>query len=272
MAIKSSFASLKKSGNVESLLKNIEKSSSKSYVDDRQWKPTVDTSGNGFAIIRFLPISDSDIQLVEDADDALPYVKYYTHAFKNLINGKWFIENCPTSIGGECPVCERNTKLWNSGIESNKDIVSKHRKRQTKFVANIYVIQDPKNPEAEGKTFLFTFGPKILDKIKACSVKEFPDSVPFNPFDLWKGANFRLKIKNDKYGQRNYDASSFDKPEPLSTDDSLLEKIWESEYGLNESFLGKSQFKTYNELEKRLNDVLVETETSEQSPDRKSVV
>ena len=205
MAIKSSFSALKKSGSVDSLIKNIEKNT-KSFVDDRAWKPTVDTNGNGFAIIRFLPISRLDMELVDNADDAAPYVKYYNHAFKNVVSGKWFIENCPTSIGLECPCCISNTKLWQSGIEANRDIVSKHRKRQTKFVANIYVIQDPKNPEAEGKVFLFTFGPKILEKIKSCSQKEFPDSVPFNPFDFWKGANFRLKIKDVK-GQRNYDSS-----------------------------------------------------------------
>jgi hypothetical protein len=145
--------------------------------------------------------------------------------------------------------------LWNTGIEANRDIVSKHRKRQTKYVANIYVIQDPKNPESEGKVFLYTFGPKILEKIKACSQKEFPDSVPFNPFDFWKGANFRLKIKNVK-GQRNYDSSSFDAPEALSGDDALLEKIWESEYALNDSFLNPKNYKSYDAMEKKFNDVI----------------
>lgn len=179
----------------------------------------------------------------------------------------FFQRNIPGDIVAKYPEhkwCKSNTVLWNSGIEANKEIVSKYRKRQTKYVANIYIVSDPKNTDNDGKVFLFTFGPKILEKIKSCSKPEFPDAVAFNPFDFWKGANFRLKIKNVAK-LRNYDSSTFDAPSPLSNDDELLEKIWELEYPLTESFLGKAQYKTYEQLDKRFRDVTLEGSSSLES-------
>lgn len=238
-----SFSSLKTSQNIENLTKKIE-AENKSYIDERQWKPTVDTNGNGFAIIRFLPPSKED-------DSA--WVKYYMHAYKNVSSGKWFIENCPTSIGQDCLICSANSKLWNTGVESDKAIV-RTRKRQTKYVSNVYIVSDPKNPDNEGKVFLFTYGTKIFEKIKSCLKKEdeYDTSIKFDPFDFWKGANFKLKIKNVAK-QRNYDSSSFDTCGPLSTDDSVLEKIWECEYTLKD-FLDPKIYLAPDILEKKFRD------------------
>jgi len=248
MAISSSFAALKKQNSISMLEKDFAKDSSRSYEDDRQWKPTVDANGNGFAIIRFLPPSEA-------TDDSPAFINYYTHAFKNQLTGKWFIENCPTSIGKPCPVCDKNNILWNTGIESNKAIV-RERKRKKRIVSNIYVIQDPKNPENEGKVFLFTYGTKILEMIKACTNPVFPDSKEFSPFDFWEGANFRMKIRNVAK-QRSYDSSSFDPPSALSQDDEVLEKIWKCQYDLN-SFFTPNMYKDFNILEKRFFDVILE--------------
>jgi hypothetical protein len=169
--------------------------------------------------------------------------------------GGWYIERSLTTIGKSDPVTEYNNKLWESGIEANKDIVRK-QKRRLHYISNIYVIQDQGNPDNEGKVFLFKYGKKIFDKLKEAMEPQFEDETPVNPFDLWEGANFKLKIRNVE-GYRNYDKSEFSEPSPLFEDDKKIEKVWKSEYSLKE-FLDPSSFKSYEELQARLNKVLQE--------------
>jgi len=227
----------KKSGSsTKSLQEKIEKSESKnSYKDDRFWRPELDKSSNGYAVIRFLPAFGT-----ED----LPFVKTYSHAFQGT--GGWFIENCPTTTGGKCPVCEANNKLWNSGIESDKDI-ARQRKRKMQYTSNILVISDPTNPQNEGKNFLYKYGKKIFDKINEAMSPEFEDEEAINPFDFWKGADFKLKVRKVA-GYINYDKSEFDTPDALfDGQDSALEDLWKKIYSL-QAFVADDQFKTYEAL------------------------
>lgn len=245
-----SFADLKKSRTqaLEKLTGELSKLSNKeegkkSYEDDRFWKPTVDKAGNGMATIRFLPSPEG-----ED----MPWVQIFSHSIQGP-TGQWLIDNCLTTINQKCPVCEHNTILWNSGIEANKEIVRK-QKRKLQYIANIYIVKDPSNPENDGTVRLFKFGKKIFDKLNDLMNPEFEDELPINPFDLWEGANFKLKIRKVE-GYQNYDKSEFDKSGPLSKDDDDLERIWKSEYKLGE-FLDKSNFKSYDQIKERLNVVL----------------
>ena len=210
--------------------------------DDRLWKPEVDKAGNGYAVIRFLPAPDS-----ED----LPWAKLYTHAFQGT--GGWFIENSLTTLGQKDPVSEHNSQLWNSGIESDKEIARK-QKRKLSYYANIYVVKDSANPHNEGQVFLYKFGKKIFDKLTAAMQPEFEDEDPINPFDFWVGANFKLKIKKVA-GYWNYDSSEFDRQSALLDDDDAMEAIWKKEYSLAE-LIAPDQFKSYDELKKRLDYVL----------------
>ena len=212
--------------------------------DDRFWSATVDKAGNGYAVIRFLPPPEN-----ED----VPFVRMFDHGFQGP--GGWYIENSLTTIGKNDPVSEYNSKLWNSGIEANKEIVRK-QKRRLHFISNIYVVSDSGNPANEGKVFLFKYGKKIFDKLKEAMEPQFADEEAVNPFDLWAGANFKLKIRNLE-GYRNYDKSEFDKSGALLDDDKELEKVWKSEHSLQE-FLAPSNFKTYEELSARLAKVLAE--------------
>ena len=212
-------------------------------TDERFWKPSLGKGDIGSAVIRFLPAPDG-----ED----LPWVKMYNHAFKGPENS-WLIDNCLTTTGQSCPICKLNSQLWNSGNDRDKDTV-RDRKRKLSYYANIYVIKDPANPENEGKIFLFKFGKKIFDKILNAMQPEFEDEAPINPFDFWAGANFRLKIRKVE-GYWNYDKSEFDAPEPLMDDDDALEALWKKEYSLS-AIVAPDQFKSYDELEKRLNSVL----------------
>ena len=236
---------------MQNLHKEIEKidtpSESKSYIDDRFWKPEIDKSGNGFAVIRFLPPVDG-----ED----VPWARVFNHGFQGP-TGLWYIENSLTTLGKKDPVSEYNSQLWNSGIEANKEVARKQKRRLT-YISNIYVVTDSKNPQNEGKVFLYKFGKKIFDKINDLMNPEFEDESPVNPFDLWEGANFKLKIRQVE-GYRNYDKSEFDKGTQLVEDETELEKVWNSQYALTE-FTGDDQFKTYDELKTRLDSVLaVET-------------
>ena len=242
-----SFSALKKSsGKFDKLQNELEKlntpTSTSSFQDDRFWKPELDKSGNGYAIIRFLP---------QAADEELPWVRLWNHAFKGP--GGWYIENSLTTINKKDPVSEYNTELWNSGNESDKDIARK-QKRVLKYYANIYVVSDAKHPENEGKVMLFRFGKKIFDKITEAMNPEFADEEALNPFDLWKGADFKLKIRKVD-GYWNYDKSEFAAPSQLLETDEELEEVWNKEHSLK-AFVAPDQFKSYDELKEKLNRVL----------------
>ena len=242
-----SFASLKKQSNLGSLtaklVKEVEKvNNSSSGGDERLWKPELDKSGNGYAVIRFLPAPDKE---------EIPWAKLYTHAFQGP--GGWYIENSLTTVGGKDPVSDYNRELWNSGNESDKDTVRK-QKRKLSYYSNIYVVKDPTNPQNEGKVFLFKYGKKIFDKVMEAMQPEFEDESPINPFDFWQGANFKLKIVK-KDGFWNYDKSEFDSLAPLLDDDDALEAIWKKEYSLA-AVTAADQFKSYEDLERRLKYVL----------------
>jgi len=219
----------------------------KSYVDERQWKPTVDKAGNGYAVLRFLPAPEGN---------ELPWVRYWDHGFKGP-TGQWYIEKSLTSIGQQDPVGELNSRLWNSGVEADKE-TARAQKRRLHYVANVLVESDPANPQNEGKVFLYTFGKKIFDKIMDVMQPQFQDEDPVNPFDFWEGASFKLKIRNVE-GYRNYDKSEFASPAPLlGGDDGELEQVYDQLYDLNE-FTDPAQYKTYDELKARLALVLGES-------------
>ena len=239
-----SFADLKKksSNNLQFLQKELEKTVSSKNVDERFWKPEVDASGNGYAVIRFLPAPDGE---------TVPWAKVYSHAFQGP--GGWYIENSRTTLGEKDPVGEINRQHWNDGTEEGKEIARK-QKRKLSYYSNIQVVKDPKHPENEGKVFLYKYGKKIHDKILAAMQPEFQDETPVNVFDLWEGANFKLKIKKVA-GFWNYDSSEFDSVSALSSDDTELEATWKSEHSL-EAFTVADQFKSYEDLEKRLQLVL----------------
>jgi hypothetical protein len=227
--------------HVEALANNFDGASDKELF----WKPEVDKAGNGMAEIRFLPTPP------QDGEDGLQWAKYWHHGFQGP--GGWLIDNCLTTKNKQCPVCEANSLLWNSGIEANKQ-VARDRKRKLNYISNVYIVSDPKHPENEGKVFLFKYGKKIHEKLVEAWNPTFPDEKPFDPFDLWKGANFKLKIRKVD-GYQSYDKSEFAKPAPLSNDDSELEKIYKSEHSLL-ARVADSEFKSYDALKARLDKVL----------------
>ena len=245
-----SLQSLKKSNTLDKLLGAAEVENKpqekKSYVDERIWKPVMDKSGNGFAVIRFLPA-------VKGED--LPWAKVWNHAFQGP-TGQWYIENSLTTLGQNDPVSEMNSAYWNSGVESDKEI-ARRQKRKLQYFANILVIKDGANPQNEGKVFLYRFGKKIFDKCMEAMQPAFEDETPVNPFDFWEGADFKLKIRKVD-GYWNYDKSEFDKPSPLFDDDEKLEEVWKKQYSLAE-FTSASNFKSYDELKTRLDTVLAGT-------------
>lgn len=242
-----SFADLKKQSKMgsltEKLIKQVEKlNETGSKDDDRFWKPSMDKGGTGSAIVRFLPAP---------AGCDLPWAQVWSHAFQGP--GGWLIDNCLTTNKGQCPVCEANRELWNTGSKDNQNIV-RDRKRKLSYYANIYVVKDPANPQNEGRVFLYKFGKKVFDKIMASMQPEFDDEKPVNPFDFWEGANFKLKLRKVE-GYWNYDKSEFAEPGPLLDDDDELESIYKSLHDLNE-FTDAKNFKSYEDLKKRLDQVL----------------
>jgi hypothetical protein len=253
-----SFSDLKKQSKLGSLtaklVKEVEKmNNTTSSGDDRVWKLECDKSGNGYAVIRFLPAPNG-----ED----LPFVKLYSHAFQG--SGGWYIENSLTTLNQRDPVSELNTELWNNGTDSGKEIARKQKRKLT-YISNIYVVKDPANPDNEGKVFLYKYGKKIFDKLTEAMQPEFEDESPIDPFDFWQGANFKLKAKNVA-GYRNYDSSEFASQSALLDDDDAMEAIWKKQYSLAE-LVAADQFKSYDELKKRLDYVLGTKGTRRQDPE-----
>jgi len=242
-----SLSELRKSrGGFDKLMNEVEKIANPSQSnsgDDREWKPTVDKAGNGYAVIRFLPPSQGE---------EFPWVRLWNHGFQGP-TGKWYIENSLTTLNQNDPVSELNSELWNSGVEANKEVARK-QKRRLAYYANILVVQDSGNPENNGKVFLFKFGKKIFDKIKDVMQPQFEDEAPMNPFDFWEGANFKLKIRQVE-GYRNYDKSEFDAPTAIADSDEAIEAIWNKQHSLQE-IVDPKNFKSYDELKKKLNMVL----------------
>jgi hypothetical protein len=249
-----SISALRNQNSLDKLLQQVQKDESpvtekKSYVDERLWKPQVDKSGNGYAVIRFLPAPKGE---------ELPWVRVWNHAFQGP-TGQWYIENSLTTLNQKDPVSEYNTVLWNSGAESDKEIARK-QKRKLQYYSNIYVVSDPSAPENEGKVFLYSYGKKIFDKLMEAMQPAFEDETPINPFDLWEGANFKLKIRKVD-GYWNYDKSEFESTAALKGDDAELEAIYNTEYSLAE-FLAPTNFKSYDELKTRLDAVLTGSVTT----------
>ena len=226
----------------------------KSYSDDRYWKPELDKTGNGFAVVRFLPTPQNE---------EMPWVSYFDHGFQGP--GGWYIEKSLTTLNKKDPVSEYNTSLWNTGIEANKEIARK-QKRRLHYVSNVYVVSDPKNPDNEGKVFLYKYGKKIFEQLKEAISPAFEDEAAINPFDLREGANFKIKIRKVD-GYWNYDKSEFDSVAPLSEDEDKLNEVFGSAYSLTD-IIAPSEFKTYEELKEKLDRVLgltgsVSTSTAE---------
>ena len=243
-----SISALRNQNSLDKLLQQVQKDESpttekKSYVDERLWKPQVDKSGNGYAVLRFLPAIEGE---------EMPWVRVWNHAFQGP-TGQWYIENSLTTLNQKDPVSEYNSQLWNSGVESDKEIARK-QKRKLQYFANVYIVEDTMNPENTGKVMLYRFGKKIFDKLMEAMQPEFADETPINPFDMWEGANFKLKIRKVD-GYWNYDKSEFESPSQLKPTDEELEAIYKKEHSLAE-FLAPSNFKSYDELKTRLDAVL----------------
>lgn len=240
------FNDLKKK-NMANLTAEIEKiadrNKSFSNDNDKLWRPQLDKSSNGYAVLRFLPAPE---------EEDLPWVRVFDHGFKGP-TGKWYIENSLTTISKADPLGEVNSALWNSGVESDKEVARK-QKRRLNYYSNVYIESDPQNPENEGKVFLFRYGKKIFDKLSEAMQPEFDDETPLNPFDLWKGASFKLKIRQVE-GYWNYDKSAFSEPSQFKDSDDEMEAIWKQTYSLSE-MVAPDKFKSYDELSKKLDDVL----------------
>ena len=256
-----SFSDFKKrsKSSIGDLTAKLEQMNKKeSYKDDRFWMPQRDQSGNGYAVIPFLPASEGE---------ELPWAKYYEHTFQGP--GGWYIEKSRTTLNEKDPVSEMNSRLWNSGVESDKDI-ARARKRQTRYVSNIMVVSDPANPDNEGKVFLYRFGPKIFNKIQEAMQPEFQDEEPLNPFDFWGGADFKLKIRKVG-GYVNYDKSEFaPSTELFEGDDSALERVWNQQHKLGE-FVNPETFKSYDELKEKL-DAVVGTDIRASAPVKEKTI
>jgi len=245
-----SFAALKKSrkGSIDKLQKAAaEATAKKSYADDRFWKPSRDKAGNGYAVIRFLPQPDAD---------ATPWTEYYDHGFKGP-SGQWYIEKSRTTLGESDPVTDYNSKLWNSVDSDNtpERRQAREQKRRRNFVANVLIVSDSANPENEGKVMLYKFGKKIFDKLMDAMQPQFEDEDPVNPFDMWEGADFKLKIRANEHGWPNYDKSEFASPAPIADDDDEIEKVYNNLYDLSE-FTDPDTFKSYDELKEKLDRIL----------------
>jgi hypothetical protein len=203
------------------------------------YQPFTDDNGSGSAVLRFLPPLD---------DEEFPFVQLYNHAFQ-APSATWFVDNCPTTLEQPCPVCESNSALWNG---PDKDLASL-RKRKMYYITNVLVVRDPKQPENEGKVFLYKYGSKIMGKLNDAIAPPSPDCEPIDPFDAEDGANFRLRIVS-KGGFPDYDKSTFDAPSPIG-DAHMVESVLNQCRSLS-AIIDPSQFKSYDELKRKFDRIV----------------
>lgn len=242
----SSLKNLRKNSSVEAIKSKIAATEKKTdYSDSRFWSVTRDDLGNGTATVRFLPWKGM-------GEGDLEYIKQYEHSFKQ--NGQWYIELCRTTIGDKDPVVEYCNDLWADGTEQSKTR-AREMKRKLSYIANVYIVNDPANPENNGKVFLFKFGAKIFEKLKDSIEPKFDDEVAVNPFDVFEGANVKLRMtKVDN--QTNWSKTTIESPSALCDgDEEKMVEVLNMTYGLKE-FLDPSRFKEYDVLEERLMKVV----------------
>lgn len=213
--------------------------------DENVWKLGVDKQGNGKAVIRFLP---------GRTEEDNPFVKLINHGFQK--NGKWYIENCTSTFGDfdSCPVCGylKDNDLFNTDKTEYQNL-----KRKTSYWANILVVNDPANPENNGKVFKYRFGVKIFEKIMAMSAGD-PDlgepSVDVTcPYD---GADFSMSVKKVG-GHLNYDDCKF-KPSamiPGIDDEETATRILEGMHDIS-TISAPDKFKSAEELRKQFDKVI----------------
>lgn len=248
------FMDLKRSkNNIDKYAKKIEDLNSRGFAKDpRYFFPKQDKAGNGFALIRFLP---------EPKGEDFPFVRKFHYSIQGP--GGWYIEDSLATIDKDDPVAQRWFKARNEKDEKLEKMLS----RKVAFISNIYVIKHPSNPEDEGKVFLYQYGKKVFDMItEAQQPPEALGKEPMDPFSLWEGSNFQLRLYKNGQGWNQYDKCRFeDGQSPLLNDDKALEKIWESTYSLAGE-IAPSKFKSYEDLEKKLERVLSGSDDSKDSP------
>ena len=228
-----------------------------SYSNDEDanvWKPTRDKSGNASAVIRFLPKREGD---------ALPFITKYSYGFSTAHHnlnagaadkGKWYIENCLSTIGLPDPVNEANRALRQTGV-ARDTLIAQARGRRTNYFANVLIVNDPAAPENNGKVKLFRFGKKIFEKITAEMKPAFEEDTPCNIFDIYAGKNFRLIMKQAD-GFPNYDSSSFGPITELcdGNEEKMIE-VLNSQHSLSD-LISPDKFKSYEELSRKFQSVI----------------
>lgn len=235
-----------RTSNLDSIANALKKTTFEKEDDSSFFKLEKDKAGNGSAVLRFLP---------KHPDDDLPFVSIYSHAFQNPTNKRWYIENSRTTINEADPVAELNSKLWSTGLESDKEVARRQRRKLT-YIANVLVVHNPANPALEGQVMQFKFGKKIFEKLADATKKsEFPDDPPpFDPFDPFGGANFKLR-QREVEGYPNYDKSEFAGVSPISEDEDKLLEVLNKIQPLK-PLVDASKFKSYDDLKKKLDSVL----------------
>lgn len=250
----------KKRKSMGSVIDDMKKNNSRRAnfeKDERFWELTKDNDYNGEAIVRFLPQPESK--------KGFPIIKMLNHGFKQ--NGRWFIENCPTIIGKPCPICEK--AIVEYAKHENEENFKNPFYKKTRYIACILVVKDPGKPENEGQIMLWSFGPSIYDKIMDGVAPESGLTEAIEAFDLYDGVNFLIKShKKDKWP--NYSNSKFmTSATPVAKKDKEIEKIFNSIINVDE-FLEEDKFKSAEELQKKLNDILGIGENNEKANDKKN--
>lgn len=185
--------------------------------DDGLLRPSLNEGKDGKRelIIRFLPNLMSNGKV---GPTAIEKHIHYADFKQNPELAGYFDCLKNANIGKTCPLCDT---FWNLHNSKNPEIQDKKKliSRSTKYYSYVLVVSDEQKPENEGKIFVFPFGFKIYQKIKA--MKE-AKRKPCNVEDLVHGANFELVIQ-EIGGYYNYDASKFESPEPITVEGKMLE-------------------------------------------------
>jgi hypothetical protein len=243
--------------NWDNLKNNLQKGvgdkTNKDFNDPREWKLQRDENDSGTAVIRLLPGKGGTTP---------PVVRIYEHSTRifNKASNKYryYIEPSPASIEEDCPVSDIWYELGDIGTDEALKM-QKTFSRSVKFISNVLVVNDPANPENNGKVFYWKYGVKLFEKFQAAleptQAQLDVGKKPIQLFDPEEGANIILESARVG-GFVNYDGTTIMDPSAAfeseeEMDDAILEKCID----LTE-FISEDYYKPYAELKKKIAWVL----------------
>jgi hypothetical protein len=172
---------------------------------------------------------------------------YYNHIWKSVLTNQLVSTLCPTTYGERCPIDEYRSKVYQTKDEAKIKEINPIR-RDEKWLANVYVVKDPTNPDNQGQVKILRFGKQIYNIIDQAMSGDDAEEFGARIFDLSdKGCNLRIKVDENQGGYANYTTSKFMSPSALEGAPDIDEI-----YAACKNLESLQEHKSYEDIQKLL--------------------